>query len=412
MLRLLIAAIPGGHLWDQGCFKAWGIQLVRYGAGRFYSSPQLVHCDYPPLYLYVLGFWAWLYHLVDPGIVRWGLDQVMAVSPLNFWMKIPASLADVLNGWLIWRILVPRLGRHKAHRAAALYLFNPLFFYDSAWWGQLDTVIVTFSLLVLWASIEGRLVLAMVAGTVGVLVKPQGIFVLPAGLASHWYRKHGARWWLAIATSLLVAWVAIRPFWPGGPPWHPFVALFALLRGTADDYRFAAMKAFNLWGLLAPSAADSTRVLGVTLAGWGLAFLAMAQAVVAWALYRRRDDGTVFLGWAASAGAFFLLATRMHERYFISGIALLALAVPYRPRLRRWYWVLSAISCVDMYGAQDLRFGAVLAAVGIGRILGLANLVIFGLLLKALLSPPDVLEPPAVSASAPDAILAAADRPS
>ncbi len=411
VLRLAIAAIPGGHLWDQGCFKAWGIQMVRYGAGRFYASSQLVHCDYPPAYLYVVGFWAWLYHLVDPGIVRWGLDQVMAVSPLNAWMKLPASFADVLNGWLVWRILAPRLGEQKARGAAVLYLFNPLFFYDSAWWGQLDTVIVTFSLLVLWASIEGRLVLAMVAGTLGVLIKPQGIFVLPAGLASQWHRKHGAWWWVAIAASALVAWLVIAPFWPGGPPWHPFVALVALMRGTADDYLFASMKAFNLWELLAPGAPDSMRVLGIPLEAWGLAFLAAAQAVVAWALYRRRDDGTVFLGWAVSAGAFFLLATRMHERYFISGIALLALAVPYRPWLRRWYWVLSAISCFDMYCAQDLHFGALMAALGIGRILGLANLVIFGLLLKDLLSPLDAREQPAAPVAAQEPTLGPADRP-
>lgn len=37
LLRLAIALIPGGNPYDQACFKAWGIDMLRHDPATFYA---------------------------------------------------------------------------------------------------------------------------------------------------------------------------------------------------------------------------------------------------------------------------------------------------------------------------------------------------------------------------------------
>lgn len=380
LLRLAIAAVPWGHAFDQSCFKEWGIGMVKHGPALFYpASHAFTACDYPPLYLYWLWGWSWLYTLVDPTPLAWteGI-QFYARGLLNSWLKLPLGVFDLVNAWLIWRLLSPRLGARLAQGAVVLYLFNPVFLYDSVYWGQLDTLSLAFMLAILAACLDGSLLSVGALAALSLLFKPQGIFLAPVVLASQWFRRPPAAWLGAAVAGVGVTLAVIWPFWPDGGVVGAFQSLFSLMASTAGGYPFGSVNAFNfhgLWGLNAP---DSATWLGVTQGTWGLALLGAVQLLVAIVLYRRRDPGTLFLGAAIGVMAFFMFAPRMHERYGVVAIGLLTVACAFNPRLKKAYWILSAVALLNLHFVLNTRFGALLQFMDLYKVLCAVNLLAFG----------------------------------
>src|SRR5437588_9450188 len=125
LLRLWLAYVvfPGqGFASDIRLFAGWARSLAATGPGAFYASDPTA--NYPPAYVYVL----WLLGRVAPGD---------ALGPL---LKLPAILADVGIAALLARLGGRWLGWRAGVAAAALYLFIPATWYDSALWGQVDAV--------------------------------------------------------------------------------------------------------------------------------------------------------------------------------------------------------------------------------------------------------------------------------
>ena len=392
LLRVFLAAIPGGNPFDQSCFKAWGVEMLRSGPALFYAHcHQTIVCDYPPLYVYALGAWAWLYHLFDPTLLGLGKTQLLAMSPpMNFWFKLPGAFADLVNGWLIMRLLTPWVGEEKARFGAKLYLFNPLFLYDSVYWGQIDTLLGTFMLLACWALWQGRLIKAASLGALGVLLKPQGLFLLPFALSTQWYRRHGLRWIVALATGFLVAFIVLRPFWPGGSLLSTFTRFYTLMTRTAAGYPYNSMLAFSAPSLFGMKLDDGLLVLGLPLRVLSLIVLGLVQAGFAIALYQRRDPRSFYLGAALSVGACFLFATRMHERYVIPALILMTIVAVLDPRIKRLYWVLCVTDILNLIYAQDPHVTAFFDSFGMYRLFVSINLASFALLTWKLFRDPEV----------------------
>ncbi len=173
-LRLIIAyLLPGsGFKVDLSAFEFWAHNLADQGPLGFYDRGFFA--DYTPGYLYVL----WAVGLV--GDVLNGIG-IQAVGPWTFadLMKLPSILADLAIGWLIYRLILD-LGasKRRALVGAAIFVFNPITWFDSIVWGQVDAFGVVFLLLgmrELWHDHPER---AAIWTTVAAVIKPQlGILV-------------------------------------------------------------------------------------------------------------------------------------------------------------------------------------------------------------------------------------------
>lgn len=382
LLRVAIALIPGGQPFDQACFKAWGIAMVLDGPGGFYEgSKRFLGCDYPPLYMYWLWAWSWLYTHFDLAPLSAGaFAQFMPVTAFNALLKALVGLLDLLNGLLVYRILAPRLGPERARGAAFLALFNPVFLYDAAYWGQIDTLLITLMLATLWALEQGWLVRAGVIAALSLLLKPQALFLAPVVVASQWFRHPPRRWPAALSAGTLAAFAVLRPFWPHGGPFEAFMGLLARMSATAQSYPYGALNAFNLHGLFGQFTPDDVLFLGLPQRLWGLGLVGAIQLGLALLLYRRRDPETLWLAAGVGVFSFFLFATRMHERYGIPAIGLLTVAYAFRPRLKRVYWTLSVVTILNVLYAQDPNIARVMSAVWLDRAMSLVNLLAFGAL--------------------------------
>ena len=151
--------------------------------------------------------------------------------------------------------------------------------------------------------------------------------------------------------------VAPRSDWRwSGLLFHPQADVFGWLFGRyaygSNVYPYNAVNAFNLYALRQPfwqpdsDAAVAVRVRGrAALALWGIGWSLAATALIVGRYLQRRDDRALLEGAMLCALAFFVLATRMHERY-VYGAFLLAMPLIAFGRAGLWS---SLVLTVTMY---------------------------------------------------------------
>ena len=164
-LRLIIAyLLPGSGLHnDLGAFRFWAGELAAHGPLGFYDR-DFLH-DYTPGYMYVL----WLVGIV--GQIGGGVSVEL--------IKVPPIISDLALGWLAWSMIRELGGRERLALAAAFVaVVNPISWFDSVVWGQVDSFGVVFMLLGLRELWRDRPERAAVWTVIAAIIKPQlGILV-------------------------------------------------------------------------------------------------------------------------------------------------------------------------------------------------------------------------------------------
>ncbi len=382
---LLRAAIGGlymplsGFGIDVGDFSAWAQRLASGGPGQFYAPGYFG--DYPPGYMYVL----WLI-----GSVGAWLRPVVGLLITPGLVKVPGILADAGVAWLLFsycrRFGSRWLGSWSGERiglvAAVIYMFNPGTIFNSSVWGQVDSVGALAAVGTLYLLARGWTEAAAVGAVLAMLVKFQFGFLLPVvaivGIKRHLLgrssdpmqerRADPVRVLSSLAAGIGSLFLLILPFgfsiWSPADPGHSLVDKF--LEAT-DTYKGLTINGFNLWrnpftGLgntlrwgcdVAPPTCGSGEgvafMLGSTPVTWqlvGTLLFAAAALIALWQIARRDDPAGLLVGALVLAVAFFVLPTRVHERYLFPALALAAPLVA-----RSWRWAV-------LYGVLTLSFFA------------------------------------------------------
>lgn len=386
-LRVFIAGVYmplSGFAIDIGDFAAWGQRLASVGPAGFYE--QGYFSDYPPGYLYVL----WLL-----GSIGGALAPLVGQNATGGLVKIPGILADIGVAWLLFTTC-RRWGGELVARtrfsvdpetlgliAATIYLFNPGVIFDSAVWGQIDSVGTLVLLATIYALARGWTEVAALAAVVALLVKFQFAFLVPVvaivGIRRHLFGRsfdpahHGRPEPLRVLTSLAIGLgsftVLMLPFdmvlyapLAGGDPRglfgilpaaDPSGSLIGKFVEAASTYTGLSINAFNLWRNPWSGLGDTLHwgddrgvglVLGSLSLSWqlvGTLLFAIVAALALISVARRDDLRGVLLASLVLAVAFFVLPTRVHERYLFPA---LALAAPLVLSGRSWPWIYGALS--------------------------------------------------------------------
>jgi hypothetical protein len=388
IVRLLLAYVilPDSYgSRDIFSYAYWAHAIANVGIGNLYASVQGV--DYPPGYLYVL----WLIGEVGRTIAAAAnMDALRVTASL---IRIPTILFDLCAGFLLY--LIARMwatnsanAERIALMAAAIYLFNPVALYDSAIWGQTDAIGACFALLAVialtkWPSEVAAAVAVLAALTklqFGVIIVPLiGIVLLrrhlfsgnafPAGASlkpAYWPRHDGP---IRLLTSALVAiiifYVLITPF---NLDAHSFLQRMAK---TADYYHYLSVNAFNPWALVGsggatPIAFASPEVFGspstwsddrIPLLGpltgttIGTCLLVLGFLLGGARLFWRTDRWSVVLVGAFLSMCFFMLPTRVHERYIFAAFAFVSLLAAFD---RKWLWAMVALSVASFMNLHGI----------------------------------------------------------
>ena len=206
-LRLIIAYVllPGsGFPSDLSSFQGWSNQLAAHGPMGFYDQAGFL--DYPPVYLLLL----WLLGLL--GTPFGGVGELVKLIPI---------VTDLALAYLVFS-MAQELGasRRRALIAAAVIMFNPVTWFNSAIWGQADVVGSVFMLLGLRALLRDRRELAAAFAVVAALTKIQlgilgflvGFVVLRRSLAPREGKADPERVLTSIAAGLGTSALICLPF--------------------------------------------------------------------------------------------------------------------------------------------------------------------------------------------------------
>ena len=356
-----------GFAWDMATFASW-MDTIRFeGFNAFAVDPGI---NYPPVFTDILALLNWV-------------GDTTGTSPYLL-MKWPSVLADL--GIAIVIAIAGRkwFGDKQALIAASAYLFLPITWYDSAVWGQVDSLSMLPMLLSLVFLIEKKPEWSLVFFVLAVLTKPQGALILlilvPVLIGQFVQRELKLRRLSSSIGAALLTFAVVAMPWSLETYLLPYSETLAStpfvgdLLGLAVQYFSTAgmfpvltANAFNIWAGVGniPLAqqiqdghvfwlTDEFPVLGMPAQAIGGALFLTVAAVIFWGLIRRHSPNQVLLGSAALLVAFFALPTRVHERYLAQAFAILALV-----------WVASntrRIALAVLTIANTLNLHAILAA--------------------------------------------------
>lgn len=313
---------------DQGTFIAWSENLARNGFIDFYRGWS----DYLPGYLYVL----WLLGKIKV-LLPWFPDVLL--------YKLPAIIADVVTGFLIYKIVRKLKNEKTALITCGLYVFNPAIYANSTFWGQVDSFTILFSLLSLYF-INSKVALAAVFLAIGTVVKPQAALtlfpVLYLVLRDKWKFKNLV---IYAISGLAVFIIAFVPFYNGGG----FIAfVYSRILVTLNQYPYTSVNAFSIWGFNGFWRPDSGLVFPSLI---GAVLLIISALVVGIKLLKslRKNKGGEYLLLAVVYLAGFLFMTRMHERHLFPIFAPLLISTSLYMDLFVPYFALSLTYLANLY---------------------------------------------------------------
>ncbi len=333
-----------GFKADVGTFEAWSLTLASHSFAQFYGSAGFA--DYPPGYFYVL----------------WVVGHVFAALPahgdytlLKYLVKLPAVLMDLADGAILYAIARRFASDRFALGVAALFLLNPAIIFISAAWGQVDSISAGLSLLAVFLMLRSDerggtdIVLAWLALAYSLLIKPQAAVLIPLFIAfalvpnarrSMRMTYTGA----GVIAAVVLAFVLTVPFHPSINPADVFGWLYQKYEFGKNVYAYNSVNAFNLWTAMPGKRfwqPDSQYIAMFPQYVWGMLLVAAATVIVIVRYVADRSAQAFVEAAALLTLSFFMLATRMHERYIYDGLLFTMAAVPVA---RRYFWAAIAFS--------------------------------------------------------------------
>ena len=169
VIRIFLSQFSGYKV-DILDFKLWSQAVYSNGFANFYSS---IWSDYPPFYLYILWIVGAVYKLFFS--FSFNIDTTI----FTILIKLPANVADIAIAYLIFIIIKKYADFKVAYFGMISYAFNPAIIYNSAIWGQVDSINTFFILLALMLIVSYKLEFASASMAIAVLTKPQSLVIVP-----------------------------------------------------------------------------------------------------------------------------------------------------------------------------------------------------------------------------------------
>ena len=358
-----------GYENDLNTFASWFNTAAENGPHVFYNV--ISWCDYPPFNIYFF----WGFGSLAKALSLSGTPAIYSI------IKLLPNLFDIATAFLIYVFVRQRLDFKSALLATALYAFNPAVIFNAAVWGQFDAIYTFLLLLSLMLVLASQPELSVAAFMLSVLTKPQAIALAPliAYLILRQYKVQWRRLITSVVAAVATVLVVIIPFeWS-----NPITFLSDIYFGALGGYAVTSVNAFNTWALVGLWVPDgSLFILGWVLFG---AFTAFTLYV----LHKRfNPSGEMLVVFSAFMlfFSFFMLPTRIHERYLFPAISMLALMFPFIKKTRPLYAALTATLFVNIsyvlywlnvYNAAGYDYGPNLTGDPVVMAVSVINLIVF-----------------------------------
>lgn len=362
-------------------FANWQETIRESGYDAYEVNPGI---NYPSVFAWVLVLINGLGDLLAPLL---GVSEESARWSLQ---KLPPILADLAIACSIALIGKKWFSQKAGLIGAGLYLFLPVTWYDSAVWGQMDSLAALPMLWAVYFVIDRKPELAALVLVLAVLTKPQGalalLILLPVFIGQLLKKDLQVR---RIASTLITG---LATFVILAVPWSfesyvpddgADVPILGDLLGLAYQYFSTAglfpvltANAYNIWALVGNISlaeqintgivywiTDNYKVFGLPAALVGMAlFLAVCILLFVF-LIKQHNPSQVLTAFSILLVAFFLLPTRVHERYLAQAFAVLCVVWAVHWYQRISVSVLAIASTVNMHAILAMNLSVMTAVV-------------------------------------------------
>lgn len=336
--RIELSLLPPFE-YDQSLYRFWTKRLVELGPSNFYSDE--VFTNNPLGFLYSF----WIIGLLKK-IFFTNIDFFS--SEFDLLLKLPANIADILSGLIIFSIIKKSTGQKRALLGFGLYVFNPAIFFNSSIWGQNDGFATLFLLLAGYSILIRKLPeLSSSFFALAWIVKPQTLAFTPLFSLIIVKLYPAVRWFASSLFFLITALIVYLPFFPN----NPLAGLFYVNINSSQLFNCTSCFAFNFWGMFGNWNNDLNQFLGIPLVIWGVILLSIFLLPFLFLKHSSLKQPYAYLTIAISIMAFFTLLTRMHERYIFSILPFLLLAsLLLKSRTLIFFYILiSFLSLINLY---------------------------------------------------------------
>src|SRR5579885_418591 len=333
VVRLLFMGNEGFRN-DVSSFEAWAITLAQHPFWEFYNSTSFA--DYPPGYFYILALVGHVFAIVSPH---------NNYDILKYLVKLPAVLVDLADGVLLFAIVRRFASERVALAVAACFIFNPAVIFISAAWGQVDSIAGGLSLFAVYQLLRSEsrggapIVYAWLALAYSLLIKPQAAVLIPLFVVFAFVAPQAQRRGRLIATgagiaaAIVFTFALTVPFHPTANPANAFAWLYHKYEFGKNVYAYNSVNAFNLWSAMKRFWVPDSQMNGpFPQYFWGVLLVAAATVLVVVRYAGDRSQRALLEAAALLTLSFYMLSTRMHERYIYDGLLFTMACIPFARR--------------------------------------------------------------------------------
>lgn len=289
---------------------------------------------------------------------------------LDIFLKIPSLISDIGIGLIIFLFFKKSIGERKALISTAFFLFNPVTIYNSALWGQTDSIVNFFFLLSLLFILENKFFRAFLFFFLSLFIKLSLLYVFPFFFIFIMFKKHSLG--KSISYFILSAFVIIILTLPvSASPLNWIVSFFA--NNATGEIKNISAFAFNFWWFvfkpkieigfpinsfsfseieLLSSPLSSQIFLSIPLFAYALLlFLLTTLPVIILTLRKKvvfhKQNFIKVLSLIILSG--FLFLPQMHERYLYPIFPLIAILIGFEKDYLIYYVLLSLLNFLNIY---------------------------------------------------------------
>lgn len=342
VIRMAFSFFPAFE-YDQNAFRFWSIRLTELGPAQFYSKQ--VFTNNPVGFLYIL----WVIGYIKTSFLQHSFFS-QSNQHYDLLLKLPANIADLASAVLIYLTIKRKLSERWALLGFSLYAFNPAIISESAIFGQYNGIAVFFLLLSTYSMLVKKAPgFSSCFAALALTVKPQAITFIPL-LGLLIILKNKPLEWLGSFSVFLVTLILVYfPFFPT----NPFFGLLYVNQNSAGLYNCASCFVFNFWGIFGNWQNDLQTFITIPYVYWGviLLFIILIPALFLKPFRLKFEPPYFYLTAAFTIMAFFMLLTRVHERYlFLFFSFLLLAAIMLKSKiLIIFYFFMSGLYVLNVY---------------------------------------------------------------
>jgi len=365
LLRIILVIFSGFHP-DLLNHIDWGNRFLNLGPEKFYENIFWgVSWPNQPLGTMLLfALCAFVKNIVFASILF--LNQNIPIFPsfiipfietnLHVWLvKLPFILADLGLAYLIYKIIF-KINPKTAIFITSLFLFNPVIIYNSAIWGQTDSLINLLALSGIYLIFTKKYFPGIILFFSGFLFKLSLIIYLPIlGLIFIKRIKDWKQFILPFLIFTLFIFLIAIPFTFGDK--NPFQWLWYMYTNRVLVRQGSMLNgnAFNFWSLIFGinlSNSEFSKFLGISYQLIGrILYLSFLVPILIKFLKSKLTLTNLLMALMLSGFGCFIFLTNMHERYLYPIIPIFTILIFLKPTIFKIkdLIILSLIHFLNLY---------------------------------------------------------------